>query len=146
MVEIAKSAIVTFSAEQMLALVNDVTKYPEFLKWCVNGTVHHQDGSYYEATLDMSVKGVSVSFKTANNSEEREGVLHLDLELIQGPFRKLHGHWSFKPLGDLGCRVSLQLAYQVKSSVINQLFARGFERIAERMVADFVKRAGQLYA
>lgn len=146
MVEIAKSAIVTYSAEQMLTLVNDVAMYPEFLKWCVKGTVHHHDGAYYEATLDMAVKGVNVSFKTANKLEDKGGVLHLDLQLLKGPFKNLHGYWAFKPLGDLGCRVSLQLSYQVKSSVINQLFAKGFERIAERMVADFVKRAEKLYA
>lgn len=146
MVEVVKSAIVTHTADEMFVLVNDVASYPDFLKWCVNGKVHHQDGDYYEATLDMSVKGISVSFMTANTKEDREGVLHLDLKLKKGPFNQLHGHWAFKPLGDMGCRVSLVLNYEVKSSVINQLFAKGFERIAEKMVADFVTRAGELYA
>ncbi|WP_154223358.1 SRPBCC family protein [Marinicella rhabdoformis] len=146
MVEVVKSAIVTHTADEMYQLVNDVTSYPEFLKWCVKGTIHHQDGDYYEATLDMSVKGINVSFMTANRKEDRAGVLHLDLQLKKGPFNQLHGHWAFKPLGDVGCRVSLLLNYEVKSSVINQLFAKGFERIAERMVSDFVSRAGDLYA
>ncbi|POF59016.1 ubiquinone-binding protein, partial [Vibrio vulnificus] len=34
MKQVTRSALVSFSAEQMYALVNDVAKYPEFLPGC----------------------------------------------------------------------------------------------------------------
>ncbi len=146
MVDVIKSAIVSHSAQEMLDLVNDVSRYPEFLNGCVKGVIHHRDGDQYEASLDMLIKGFQVSFTTSNQSFERAGELYLDMKLKEGPFKSLYGHWSFKPLGHLGCQVSLQLNYQVRSSFINHLFAKGFEKIAEHMVDDFVSRAGSIYA
>ena len=36
---VERSALVTYTAAQMFALVNDVARYPEFLPWCVGARV-----------------------------------------------------------------------------------------------------------
>lgn len=145
MVEVAKTAIVPYSAQQMMDLVNDVAQYPAFLNGCIQGVMHHQGVNHYEASLTMRFKGIKVTFTTRNEITTLEDELQLNLCLKEGPFKDLNGRWSFKALGDLGCRVSLHLTYHVRSSMINQLFAKGFEHMAGQMVNDFVQRAGEVY-
>lgn len=145
MVDVAKSAIVPYSPEQMMNLVNDVARYPEFLNGCIHGVMHHKEGDHYEASLTMRIKGIKVTFTTRNEIITLEDESQLKLSLKEGPFRDLNGQWAFKSLGDAGCRVSLHLSYHVRSSMINQLFAKGFEHMARQMVGDFVNRAGVIY-
>jgi ribosome-associated toxin RatA of RatAB toxin-antitoxin module len=51
----------------------------------------------------------------------------------------LSWRWAFKPLGESGCKVTLDLDLAASGSFASQIFARGFGRIADRLVADFVR-------
>lgn len=146
MIEVIKSAIVPFSAKQMFDLVNDVNQYHHFLRWCQQGSIIKQvSPSVYQAAIKISITGIKVSFITENTINNQDDEWFLELLLKEGPFSKLQGYWSFKQLSAEGSKVQLKLNYEINSKAINRLFAKAFGSIANRMVADFVKRAEQLY-
>lgn len=140
---IERSVLVLFSAEKMYGLVEDVNQYPEFLSWCVGAEVLSQDKSSQDATLTVALAGIRKKFQTRNVLLANQSI---SLELVEGPFTHLSGHWAFKHLSGDGCRISLRLEFEFSHSLLSIAFERGFARVVGHLVNDFVDRAEDLYA
>jgi len=140
--KILRSALVTHSAPDMYWLVQDVPRYPQFLSWCTATEVHEQTDGFQKATLTVVVAGIKQSFTTLNTLHRGEKV---EMRLFEGPFRNLQGEWRFLPLGEDGCKISLELDFEMSAGPMASLFGKGFGRIADRLVDDFCKRAEQVY-
>lgn len=140
--QIDRSALLPFSAHDMYRLVLDVPSYPHFLSWCRDSQVHEQDEGQQLASLWVKVGGMTQQFTTRNRLVPGEV---LTMSLVEGPFRRLSGEWRFRNLGESGSKVSLHLHFEFSNSLLSSAFRRGFERISERMVSEFAKRAESLY-
>ncbi|MDZ7790927.1 MAG: type II toxin-antitoxin system RatA family toxin [Xanthomonadales bacterium] len=141
MPEVHRSALVPFTAAQMYGLVRDVESYPKFLAWVKAAEVHREDDSYQLATLEVRLAGLVRRFTTRNTLVPDE---ELVMELDRGPFEDLSGSWKFAAIG-AGCRVSLDLRFNVSGSLFLRPFQRNFSRMADRMVDDFTRRAHQVH-
>ena len=139
---VQRHAHVTYSAEQMFDLVNDVESYPKFLHWCRSARVDVRQGSTVEATLEIGVFGFQQSFRTRNTLHRPE---QIGIELVSGPFRRLRGEWKFVPAASSGTDVSLSLRFEVTLSPFGALFAKVFEELAGAQMGAFVDRAGKVY-
>ena len=62
-----------------------------------------------------------------------------------GPFRHLEGGWRFEPLGDEGCKVSLELDFEFESRMVDMLFGSFFEDTCNSLVDAFTARAADIY-
>ncbi len=142
MPEIHRFALVTHSSKQMFDLVRDVDCYPEFLPWVQAAEVHEQGHGHQIATLDVRVAGVARRFTTRNTLVENRS---LEMQLVDGPFDDLSGQWRFSPVGEQGTRVSLDLSFAMRGSLLMLPFQRGFGRVADHMVDDFCRRAEAIY-
>ena len=139
---VSRSALVPYSARQMYVLVEDVESYPDFLPWCGGAVLHWRDGDVLEGSVEMHLAGLRRSFRTRNRMREYEAI---DMELVEGPFSHLNGGWHFKALDHLGCKVSLEVEFEVKSRATNRLLGRYFEEICNSLVDAFVRRAQDIY-
>ncbi len=137
-----RSALVPHCAADMYALVADIERYPEFLPWCSNATVHSLCGSEVEASLEIARGPVRKSFRTRNT-------LHpcrlIEMSLVAGPLRRLDGEWRFVQLGQGGCRVSLRLEFAFSSRVMQTMLNPIFREIADSLVDAFCHRAQRQY-
>lgn len=140
--KVSRSALVTYSTAQMFALVDDVESYPEFLPWCAGTRVHHRDEGLVEATLELARGSIRKQFRTRNTSRPGE---RMDIALVSGSFRHLDGGWTFNRLGDLGCKITLDLEFEFKSRVVDKLFGSYFEEICNSLVDAFIRRADAVY-
>jgi ribosome-associated toxin RatA of RatAB toxin-antitoxin module len=140
--KIARTALVTHSALDMYRLVERVPSYPQFLSWCTDAVVHEQSNDLQKATLTVLVAGVKQHFTTINTLVLGECV---EMKLLKGPFKNLHGYWRFVQLGDDGCKISLELDFEMSSGLVSSMFAKGFGKVADRLVDDFCKRAELVY-
>ena len=131
-----------YAAEQMYVLVEDVESYADFLPWCGDAVLHWRDGDVLEGSVEMHIAGLRRSFRTRNRMREYEAI---DMELVDGPFSHLSGGWQFKALDDLGCKVSLEVEFEVKSRTTYRLLGRYFEDICNSLVDAFVRRANDIY-
>ena len=114
MSHITRTALVPYSALQMYKLVSDVESYSEFLPGCVGSTVLKEEGEQVEAALELSKGGMTQRFTTQNRMICGEAI---EMQLLEGPFKYLHGIWSFKSLGDDGCKVSLDLDFEMSNAL-----------------------------
>ena len=140
--KIERSALVTHSALDMYLLVADVPSYPQFLSWCTATQVHEQNIDMQKASLTVVVAGIKQHFTTINTLRSGE---RLEMKLLEGPFKNLLGEWSFVQLGEDGCKISLELDFEMANGPIAKMFGKGFGKIANRLVEDFCQRAEKVY-
>ncbi|WP_108649924.1 SRPBCC family protein [Dongshaea marina] len=142
MSQIKRSALVLYSAEQMYQLVNDVQSYPEFLPGCVGAEVHECTEHSMTASVSVAKAGIHKTFTTTNAMEKNQ---RIGMELLDGPFRKLCGGWTFTPLDDAACKVELSLDFEFSSKLVELAFGRVFKELVSSMVKSFTERARQVY-
>ncbi|MFU8833325.1 MAG: type II toxin-antitoxin system RatA family toxin [Wenzhouxiangella sp.] len=142
MPQIHRFALVAHPPKKMFDLVRQVRLYPEFLPWVRAAELHEEGDDRQVATLEVRIAGIVQRFTTENELVEAE---QITMKLQKGPFEQLSGTWRFKPLGTDGARVSLDLSFSLPGSVLLGPFKRGFERMADRMVDDFCRRADDIH-
>lgn len=142
MVQIRRSALVRYTPEQMFDLVNDVEAYPKRFPWCVGASVKHREDNAIEARLELRFAGMRQSFTTRNTGHRPE---RLDMHFVDGPFRSLEGVWTFTPMGEAGCKVALELDFEMSSRLGGTALRLGFQGLANRMVNDFCAEAKRAY-
>lgn len=139
---IQRSALLPYPASALYALVNDVDRYPEFLPWCSSAQILEQDEGLMRAGLTVAKGGLSQQFTTRNTLVPDDSIT-MDLE--KGPFKQLHGVWSFKALGDKACKISLDLSFEYDSAIVRATLGPLFNQAANTMVDAFCQRARALY-
>ena len=142
MPQVAKSVLVPYAATAMFALVDEVERYPEFLPWCGGARVLARDEVMTVAAIDINYAGVRQSFTTENT---KDGVEWMRLQLREGPFQTLSGHWHFVTLSDAACKVELMLDYAFANALLEKAIGPVFGMIADTMIDRFVVRAESLY-
>jgi len=143
MANVRKSVLVPFDSATMFHLVDGVEDYPLFLPWCGGSEVLLRDDSATQARIDIDFRGVRQSFTTLNR---KEGLEWMRIELVEGPFKALSGHWHFSPLGEDACRVELALEYAFAGVMFEKLIGPVFDYIADSLIERFVARAEVLHA
>ena len=139
---IKRNALVAFSARQMFELVNSVEEYPRFLPWCRSSVIRHRAEQEVEASLEIAWSGIHKSFTTRNHLYPYD---RIDISLADGPFRHLEGRWSFIAYGDEGCKVNLDLEFELAGHLLDKVFQPIFHHIANSLVDAFCKRAVEIY-
>ena len=140
--QVKRTALVTFTPEQMFDLVVDVERYPQFLPWVTGAELHEKTERDLLASMEMQRAGVSERF-TTRNAFERPSLM--TLQLVRGPFRLLEGRWSFTPIGDAGTRIELEMRFEFANPVVSLLFGKAFEQSCNSLIDAFIVRARQLH-
>ncbi len=141
MAEIHRSALVAHSPEFMFDLVDDIERYDEFLPWCASSRVLSRRDDEVRGELVVTAAGMRERLVTVNCGARGESI---DMQLIEGPLRDFRGGWTFGAIGDVGCRVSLDVSFEFKSRLMKIAASSLLDRVADRLVDAFVERAEKL--
>lgn len=138
MPSINRSVLLAHPVGDVFALVNRVEDYPEFLPGCTRAEILSHTESEVVARLEVAVRGRRETLVTRNRMTPDRAIA---LEMIEGPFRRFRGHWRFTELGDAGCRVDLELSFELSNRLVGAFAAPFVNRIADRVVDAFAARA-----
>ena len=136
--EVKRSALIAESPARMYELINDIESYPSFVPGCTAARVVSRKDTQVVATLNIRRGPLKAEFTTRNLLEPDKRIL---MQLVSGPFRVLEGLWTLTPLGDLGCRVELEMRFEFANRVTGALFESMFVDTAASLVDAFVRRA-----
>ena len=142
MPEISRNALLPYPAVFMYDIVNQVEAYPEFLPWCGGARVHQASETELEASIKISVGALDKWFKTRNTMVPGRSI---EIELVDGPFKSLHGRWQFIELEDNECKIELVLKFEFKAGLAAAVIGPVFTRIANTMVDSFCQRAREIH-
>lgn len=148
MKHVKKSVLLWYSPHEMYSLVTGIPDYPKFLPWCERAEVLEEDGEGMTARLHLHYAGVRHAF-TTRNAHVTDSLVEVDL--VDGPFSLLEGHWRFVPLAMPGddeaqaCRIEFELRYAFSSKALEAVVSPVFDRVANTFVDSFVRRAEEVY-
>ena len=142
MAVVQKNVLVPFSASQMFDLVERVEDYPLFLPWCGDVQVAERSQHKLKATLNINYHGIKQSFTTENVNQAPSS---MEMHLVDGPFKQLHGTWKFIALRQDACKIEFNLKYEFSSKLLEHLIGPVFSKITNSFVDAFCARAEAIY-
>lgn len=142
MPKLERSALLTFSADELYRLVGDIESYPQFLPGCVSARVESTEDALVRARLGFKVKGLSDSFATENRMEQGT---RIHMKLLEGPFRQLSGAWEFQPLAERACKVTLKISLDFGNRMLESTLAPFINGAIGSVMDAFKQRAESVY-
>ena len=143
MSHIKRSALVHYSPAEMYQLVNNVADYASFLPWCRSSKVISESGTEMVASVEIAKGVLNKTFTTQNQLRKN---YRIELQLVDGPFKKLSGYWQFDTLKtENACKVNLELDFEFDSAMMSIAAKPIFTQIANSLVDSFCKRAVEVY-
>ena len=136
--KVKKSALLEVPVELAYKVVADVTRYPEFLPGCDSVEIRKQNETNLEAKVRVSGMGISQSFVTKNTHDASS----ISMKLKEGPFRSLDGQWHFSSIGDVGCRIDVEIDYELDTA-LSMILGGMADKIANKVVDAFSERIHQ---
>ena len=136
-------------AKEMFALVADVEAYPEFVPMCQRLTLRKRDTDEngrerLVAEMEVGYKAIRERF-TSRVTLEPEA-MRIEVEYLDGPFRRLHNTWGFVDEAEPGCsRVEFSIDYEFKSRTLGLLMGAMFDQAFRRFAHAFEERADKVY-
>ncbi|RUA14350.1 MAG: type II toxin-antitoxin system RatA family toxin [Alphaproteobacteria bacterium] len=134
------------SKKNLIEMVLDIEKYPEFVPWCLDGKIHDKidKGDTIEIKADLTIgksffKDTYKSFVIYNKSEDSIHVTN-----INGPLKHLENEWFFRQDGD-SSEVEFQVDFELKNKILNILMIKSFDLGLKKIADAFEKRAIQLF-
>ena len=134
------------SKKNLIEMVLDIEKYPEFVPWCLEGKIHSKidKGNTIEITADLTIgksffKDTYKSFVVYNQSEDSIHVTNID-----GPLKHLENDWFFRQDG-ASSEVKFQVDFELKNKILNVLMIKFFDLGLKKIANAFEKRAIQLF-
>ena len=134
------------SKKNLIEMVLDIEKYPEFIPWCLDGKIHDKidKGDTIEIKADLIIgksffKDTYKSFVIYNKSEDSIHVTN-----INGPLKHLENEWFFRQDGD-SSEVEFQVDFELKNKILNILMIKSFDLGLKKIADAFEKRAIQLF-
>ena len=137
---------ISCSKENLIKMVLDIEKYPEFVPWCLASKIHNKidKGNIVEITADLTIgksffNDTYKSFVIYNKSTDSIHVTN-----INGPLKHLENKWFFKQIG-INSEVVFHVDFELKNKVLNVLMTKSFDIGLKKIAVAFEKRAIELF-
>jgi coenzyme Q-binding protein COQ10 len=136
-----------WTARQMYDLVADVGSYPQFLPWNAAARIRSRrpipGGEVMEADLVISFKVFRERF--GSRVTLWPGRQRIDTEYLDGPFRHMRSHWTFRDLPEGGSEVEFFVDFEFRNALLQGIIGVVFNEAMQRVVRAFERRAAALY-
>ena len=137
---------ISCSKENLIKMVLDIEKYPEFVPWCVNSKIHSKNdkGDKVEITADLTIgkSFFNETYKSFVIYEKSSDSIHVTNK--EGPLKRLENKWLFKQKGN-NSEVDFHVDFELKNKILNMLMIKTFHIGLKKIADAFEKRAIDLF-
>ena len=132
--------------EQLIDLVLDIEKYPEFVPFCVNAKVYEKkeknDLLLIIADLTIGKGPFKDTYKSDVKYNKKEDSIFVTN--IDGPLKHLENTWYFKEKNNI-TEVSFEVDFELKNEFLNIVMTKSFQFALDKIADAFQKRAEDLF-
>ena len=134
--------LIECNKNQLIDLVLDIEKYPEFVPFCLASHVYERNnkGDLILIIADLTIgKG---PFKDTYKSDVKFNKNDSTIKVtnIGGPLNHLENTWHFKEQKN-GTEISFDIDFEIENKFLNILMTKSFQFGLEKIADAFQKRA-----
>ena len=132
--------------DDLIKLVLDIDKYPEFVPFCFDAKVYENKNEGYLTKIIADLTIGKGPFKDTYKSDVKY-IKKDDIILVKnidGPLKYLDNKWQFKKTGKL-TEVSFDVDFELKNKFLNILMSKSFKYGLDKIADAFQKRAEELF-
>ena len=138
--------IIPCKKKDLINMVLDIEKYPEFVPWCIEGKIHKKK----ESEDLIEIKGdLKVGKKFLNETytslvlyyKEKDKILVTN---IDGPLRHLQNEWRFKEINNQ-TQLEFDIDFELKNNLLNTIMKKSFNIGLNKIADAFETRAIKLF-
>ena len=133
--------------EQLIDLVLDIEKYPQFVPFCLDSKIYERKkkGELLLIIADLTIgkgpfKDTYKSDVKFNKKEDSIYVTNLD-----GPLKHLKNHWKFND-HESGAEIYFDIDFEIRNKFLNIAMTKSFEFGLNKIADAFQKRAKELFS
>ena len=134
------------SKDNLIKMVLDIEKYPEFVPWCLGGKIHSKNdkGNTIEITADLTIgkSFFNETYKSFVIYDKYSDSIHVTN--MDGPLKHLKNKWFFKEKGE-NSEVNFHVDFELKNKILNMLMIKSFDIGLKKIANAFEKRAIYLF-
>ncbi len=131
---------------QLIDLVLDIEKYPEFVPFCLGSHIYEKNKDYNQTLIIADLTIGKGPFKDTYKSDVKfnKEDSTINVTNIGGPLNHLENKWSFNESKG-GTEISFDIDFEIENKVLNVLMSKSFEFGLNKIADAFQKRAEDLY-
>ena len=140
--------LIECNKSQLIDLVLDIEKYPQFVPFCYDAKIHENkdEGNLKKIIADLTIgKG---PFKDTYKSDvvlnKQEDTIFV--KNIEGPLNHLSNNWKFIDKKNGITEVTFDIDFEIKNKFLNSLMVVSFQFGLEKIADAFQKRAEELFS
>ena len=138
--------IIPCKKEQLVEMVLDIEKYPEFVPWCIEGKIYEKKESADLITFNGDLKvGKSILNETFSSHvsyyKEKDKIIVTNLN---GPLKHLKNEWKFKEVNN-STQLEFFIDFELKNPILNGIMKKSFEVGLNKIAKAFEERAIKLF-
>ena len=138
--------IIPCKKKQLIEMVLDIEKYPEFVPWCIEGKIEDKNESTDLITFKGDLKvGKSLLNETFSSHvsyyKEKDKIVVTNLD---GPLKHLKNEWKFKEVNN-STQLEFFIDFELKNPILNGIMKKSFELGLNKIAKAFEERAIKLY-
>ena len=138
--------IIECNKNQLINLVLDIEKYPEFVPFCLNAHVYKKntEGDLTLIIADLTIgKGPFVdTYKSDVKFNKKNSTINVSN--IGGPLNHLENTWYFKK-HENGTEISFDIDFEIENKLLNIVMTKSFQFGLDKIADAFQKRAEELF-
>ena len=138
--------IIPCKKQQLINMVLDIESYPDFVPWCLKGTIHEKK----ESKDLIEIRGdLKVGKKFLNETYSSLIVYYKEKDKIlvtnnSGPIKHLKNEWIFKEVNN-ATQLEFFIDFELKNPIFNLIMKKSFGMGLNKIARSFEERAIYLY-
>ena len=133
--------------KDLINLVLDIEKYPEFVPFCYDAKIYENKdkGDTRNIIADLTIgKGpFKDTYKSDVIFDKKKDLINV--KNLEGPLNHLSNNWTFSDKQNGMTEVTFDIDFEIKNKFLNSLMVVSFQFGLEKIADAFQKRAEELF-
>ena len=138
--------LIECNKNQLIDLVLDIEKYPEFVPFCLDAHIYkkNNEGNLILIIADLTIgKGpFKDTYKSDVKFNKRDNIIKVTN--IGGPLNHLENTWYFED-HEGGTEISFDIDFEIENKFLNIVMTKSFQFGLDKIADAFQKRAENLF-
>jgi coenzyme Q-binding protein COQ10 len=138
--------IISCSKDNLIDMILDIEKYPDFVPWCMEGNINSKKESkdFIEIKADLRVgkKFINEVYSSLVLYSKKKDLI--TVANIEGPLKHLKNEWKFKEINNK-TQLDFSIDFELKNNFLNMIMKNSFNFGLNKIADAFEERAKKIF-